>query len=162
RVQLGWTLTLPPPEARSNDSILFVGMNPGSTVEVQGLKAAGAKVTTVQDSAEPDQVKGPDGQTYDVSTKDGALAFAGTLGMDPEVAERVGIAIFNGWTDAHDEIAGIAAVWAGAERGETIPSRLVLSGHSVGQGVWGEENGTLTLDSVADLAAAMPKAARSI
>jgi hypothetical protein len=162
RIEPGWTLSIPEGAVRSNDGILYVGMNPGSQIESKALRATRAKVTAIHDAAEPDQVKGSDGQVYDLSSKEGAIAFAETFGLSPEQTERVAVSIFNGWDDARDEIGSIAQVWAAAERGETIPSRLVLSGHSVGQGVWGDENGTLTLDALADLALAMPKAARSV
>lgn len=180
-IGIGWTLTIPgagtatqtpaaqTPQAqtpaagsKSNDSILYVGMNPNSTYEDRALKATGAKVTAIHDAAVPDHVKGPDGTTYDLSTQEGAAAFAATFKLSEEQTAEVANAIYSAYDDARDEIGQIAQVWAAAERGEPMPSRLVLSGHSVGQGVWGEENGTLTLDSLGRLADVMPEAARQV
>src|SRR4029078_12797206 len=102
------------------------------------------------------------GEVYDLSTPEGALAFTGTLGLEPEQSEAIARVLWEAPEAARDELGQIARAFAPAEKGETIPSRLVLSGHSVGNGVWGDENGTLTLDSLSDLAATTTKAARSI
>ena len=64
--------------------------------------------------------------------------------------------------DAKDELAQLTKTWAKGERGEEIPSRLVLSGHSVGDGVWGDHNGEIYRRDIADLAKAMPRAAAQV
>jgi LysM repeat protein len=169
-IQIGWTLTVPGAsepettggEPRPNDDILYVGMNPGSTYEARALRATGAKVTAIHDAPEPDRARAAGGQTYDLATPEGASAFAATFGLPPEQTERVAHVIHTAFDDARDELGRIAEAWAPAERGGSIPSRLVLSGHSVGRGVWGDENGTLTLDAVGRLAEAMPEAARRV
>ena len=64
-----------------------------------------------------------------------------------------------------DEIAYLALAWVKGERGEPVPSRLVVSGHSSGADVWDENpdgHGTLELDLVRKLAALMPRAAAQI
>ncbi|HEX8832636.1 MAG TPA: hypothetical protein VF719_00475, partial [Abditibacteriaceae bacterium] len=49
-----------------------------------------------------------------------------------------------------------------AEKGGVIPSRLVLAGHSNGDGVWGDDNGSLRLGPLRLLAQSMPHAARQV
>jgi hypothetical protein len=56
-------------------------------------------------------------------------------------------------------------VWSEAEKGGSVPSRLVLSGHCYGDSIWdgGDENlGALPFDNLRALAAAMPRAAAHI
>ena len=59
-------------------------------------------------------------------------------------------------------MAQIAQVWAKGEKGESIPSRMVVSGHHVGSAVWGDGNGRLSWDALGDLAKAMPNAASQV
>src|SRR5262249_36707933 len=66
--------------------------------------------------------------------------------------------------NTRDELARIAEIWARAEHGESIPTRLVLSGHGYAGGdlVYGATNGELTFASVRALGRALPKAAAAI
>src|SRR5690606_16835366 len=64
--------------------------------------------------------------------------------------------------NARDELGQIAVAWLRAEKGGIIPSRLVLAGHSNGDGVWGDNNGSLRLGPLRLLAQAMPRAARQV
>ena len=160
-LQAGWQLDIPQERAASDD-ILFVGMNPNASAEIDALRAKGARVVAVTNSEEGSDRVRASGVVFDLSTPEGALAFARTLGLPPEQTANVARALIEAFPDARDELGQIAAVWAGAARGETIPVRLLLSGHSVGTGVWGEENGTLTLDALGALAEALPEAARLI
>jgi hypothetical protein len=137
-------------------------MNPGAGTEIRALQKTGAKVVAVQDSSEGADKLRVGGVVLDLSTPEGALAFTRTFGLSPEQTAAVAKVIVEALADARDELGRIAEVWAAAERGEPIPSRLLLSGHSVGTGVWGDENGTLTLDAIEALAMAMPTAARAI
>jgi hypothetical protein len=56
----------------------------------------------------------------------------------------------------------LARVWAGGEKGGKVPSRVVLSGHSVGSSLWGDDNGSVSYKDVQALAKAMPKAAGQV
>lgn len=163
-LQAGWQLAIPH-DARAlgaTDDVLFVGMNPNASAEVAALRSRGARVVPVIDSSEGADRLRVGGVVHDLATPEGALAFARTLGLPPEQTSNVARALIEAFPDARDELGGIAQVWARAARGEPIPSRLLLSGHSVGTGVWGEENGTLTLDALAALAEAIPEAARLV
>ncbi|MBL8918869.1 MAG: LysM peptidoglycan-binding domain-containing protein [Myxococcaceae bacterium] len=181
-IQVGWSLSIPTggttpsqPSAptqpqgwapRSNDNVLLVGMNATSQHEVDQLKARGTNVTYVKDTKENDKITTRDATgtsvTHDLSTEAGARSFALTLGLPAEQTAKIASAIHGAGSDARDELAQVAQVWAKAEQGGQVPSRMVLSGHNVGSGVWGDDNGRMSFDSLAQLADAMPKAARSV
>ncbi|MDC3958314.1 LysM peptidoglycan-binding domain-containing protein [Polyangium jinanense] len=160
-VRIGWGLEIPT-EGGPNDRILFVGMNPGAVVEHRALASTGVDVVPVLDSPEGDDRLRVAGVVHDLSTEEGALGFARTLSMSPDQTAAIARVLIDAPPDARDELGRMAEVWAEAEKGRSIPARLVLSGHSVGAGVWGDENGTLTLDAIGELATAMPRAARAI
>lgn len=182
-IQVGWTLTIPngrTPQApqtpatpepaqgwapKSNNDIVMVGMNESAKYEAQQLRGRGANVTLISDAKVNDTITTRSGgvsTTHDLSTTEGATAFALTLGLPAEQTAKIADAIHGASTDARDELAQLAQVWAGAERGGQIPSRLMLSGHNVGSGVWGDDNGMLRFDTIGKLAEAMPRAARSV
>jgi murein DD-endopeptidase MepM/ murein hydrolase activator NlpD len=181
-IQVGWKLNLPggstpstqpntPPPAqgwqpRTNNDVLLVGMNESSAHEVQNLRGRGVNVTHVKDTATNDAITTRDaaGRTtsHDLATTEGARSFALTLGLPAEQTAKIADVIQGAGDDARDEMAQIAQVWAGAEKGGQIPSRLMLSGHNVGSGTWGDDNGMLRFDQLSKLAEAMPRAARSV
>ncbi|WNG45995.1 hypothetical protein F0U60_19170 [Archangium minus] len=155
-----------------NDDILVLGMNPHTQAEAEALQKSNpkARVTTLQDTPRDDQVRalGSDGamRVHDLRTDAGIQTFVATLGLPLTQGRQVSVAIASAGADARDELAQLAQVWARAEKGGVIPSRLVLSGHSGGMSLWGEEggfkNGVLSRQSLALLAAAMPKAAARV
>ncbi len=146
---------------KSNDKVLFVAMNNSdahrSTLESDALKARGTNVTVIKDAAKDDTVG-----AHDLSTPAGATAFALTLGLPAEQTKKIADVLANAGPDSRDELGQIAQQWAVAERGGQAPSRLVLSGHHVGYGVYGENNGKLDWPTVGALAAAMPRGAQSV
>lgn len=190
-LQVGWNLTIPAggrtqpggtttpttPQTntqgwapRSNDKVLFVAVNNSdahrSTLESDALRNRGTDISVIQDSRVADQITTRDANgrstTHDLTQEQGRMNFALTLGLPADQTRRIADVIGRAGPDAKDEMAAIAQEWAKAERGGQIPSRLVLSGHHVGSGVYGENNGRLDWPVVADLAAAMPRAARSV
>ncbi|HLL03559.1 MAG TPA: hypothetical protein VK539_23445 [Myxococcaceae bacterium] len=150
-----------------NDHIIILGMNKHTPTEATALKNANPKiqVTTIQDTFQNDTVK-VQATLYDLSTSDGLNKFMAPLGLPAPQSARVKTAISGAGDDARDEIAQLALAWSKAEKGGTIPARFVLSGHSFGESIWGGDesfmNGTLTRKSLAQLAAAMPKAAAQV
>ena len=185
-LQAGWNLTIPaggrtptgPQEPatqgqtwapRSNDNVLFVAVNNSaahkSTHESDTLRARGVNTTVVQDAAVADTITtrtNGRATTHDLTKPADRMAFALTLGLPAAQTQQIADVIGRAGPDAKDEIAAIAQEWAKAERGGQIPSRLVMSGHHVGGGVYGENNGQLDWPIVGDLAKAMPRAARSV
>ena len=155
---------------KSNDQVLFVAMNNSdahrSTFESDTMKARGTDVKVIKDAAKDDTITTKDARgvatTHDLTTAEGSMAFALTLGLPAEQTKKVADVLLNAGSDARDELAQIAQSWAQAERGGQSPSRLVLSGHHVGYGVYGENNGHLDWPTVGKLAEAMPKGARTV
>jgi hypothetical protein len=177
--------------AGGNDDILYVGMNPLAPQEVDSVrKVSKGTITPVYSAKEQGtitiQVAGKP-LVCDLRTKTGLDAFIRSLKLPPEQSAKIA-AIFERFNktgmegivrhgggpvglnfhgrgntaDALDELAQIAQVWAKAEHGGTIPSRMVLSGHGAGEGIFGEGNATLTLEMLGALAEAMPKAAGQV
>jgi|APLak6261679142_1056127.scaffolds.fasta_scaffold00102_27 hypothetical protein len=146
---------------KSNDKVLFVAMNNSdahrSTLESDALKARGTNVTVIKDAAKDDTINGAD-----LSKPEGAMAFALSLGLPGEQTKKIADVLVNAGPDARDELAQIAQQWAVAEKGGQAPSRLVLSGHHVGYGVYGENNGKLDWPTVGALAEAMPRGAKTV
>jgi hypothetical protein len=161
-------LQAPPPAPRSNDNVLFVGMNPptresaGAPHEINNLRQKGVNVTAVTDSAVGDDKIKVGNTVHDLTTAAGRTGFVRTLNLPEEQSRKVADAIGRAGPDAKDEMAGIAQTWAKAERGEMIPSRLVLSGHNVGSGPWGDGNGQIKWENLKELSQAMPKAAGQV
>lgn len=152
----------PKPTPPANDDITFVGMNPQGQREAQRLARSGKKVKFIGNSKTPDTVE-RNGKTYDLRTRQGIDDFTRTFGLPEEQRRKVADAIEKAGLGARDEIAQLAEQWAIAERGGTIPSRLVISGHSGGLGgIWGDDNGTISMDAFRALTAAMPRAAGQI
>jgi hypothetical protein len=181
-IQVGWRLTLPggqapttptgptPPAAgwqpRTNNNVVLFGVNEGASHEASFLRGRGNNVTLVKDGAVNDQITTRDANgttvTHKLDTPEGARSFALTLGLPAEQTAKVAEVIQHAGHDIRDEMAQLAQVWAQAERGGQMPSRMVLSGHSTGRSVWGDGNGSLEFQTLAKLADAMPRAARSV
>jgi len=141
-----------PGAPRGDGRILFVGMNGGDQKEAPVLGSA-----AILAKHEPSVTEG--GRTYDLGDPAEAKRYFQALGLPPAQAERVASIVSS--SDAKGELASIARAWAPAETGRgDIPARLVLSGHSGGETVYGEhEHRHLKLRDVRELARQMPKAA---
>ncbi len=181
-LQVGWRLALPNGAApgqpaapatpaagwqpRSNNNVVLLGMNEGAAHEAAFLKQRGNTVTLLKDGVVNDQITTRDAagttRTHALDTPEGARSFALTLGLPADQTAKIADVIHGAGHDTRDELAQLAQVWAQAERGGQMPSRMVLSGHSTGRSVWGDGNGSLDFGTLGKLADAMPKAARSV
>lgn len=151
-------------DAAKNDRILYVGMNEDSGArEAAALRATGATVSAVHASDAGVVTLG--GRSFDVSDEQGVQAFTGALAaayaLGPEQTSAIGQALRSQYPSARDELAKIALAWAPGEAGGAIPSRLVLSGHHIGDS-FGGASSHLATDAVRALAEAMPSAANQI
>jgi hypothetical protein len=151
-----------PAAPRPNDDILHLGMGQFASDEVRHLRGSGARVTAVQDSSAGDDRVRVGGQTHDLATAAGVEGFVATLGLPAEQQAKVAEAIESAGPDARDELASLARVWAKGELGGSVPSRVVISGHHVGDSIWGDTNGELRWESLKKLADAMPRAAGQV
>jgi hypothetical protein len=100
--------------------------------------------------------------TFDLRNARGISEFVSTLGLPPKAAAGTRRAFEICEKEARDELAGLAQVWARGEKGAKIPSRIVLAGHSNGDGVWGDDNGSLRLGPLLELSRALPHATSQI
>jgi hypothetical protein len=158
-----------------NNDILFIGLNAEAKIEVAALKKNINKNSEVffvhQADTGKDTFKDTDGTIYDLNNETDINNFVEKLNLDHlkanEVVEfiknPVKNSIFGGLANnIKDELAQIIKIWAESEKGGNVPSRLILSGHSVGDGITGESNGTLSINLIQNLAKLFPKAATSI
>ncbi|MBN9166014.1 MAG: hypothetical protein J0I07_34010, partial [Myxococcales bacterium] len=151
----------PPP----NDEILHIGMNRSSAPAEEAKLSKLAKVTELAHS-ERAAVISVDGKSYELAKPEGQGAFVGLLharGMSEMQAQLVVAAIAQTNPTGADEMAHLALLWAQGEAGGTVPSRIVLSGHSSGTTIWdGKGDGELAFADVQRLAWVMPRAAAQI
>jgi hypothetical protein len=158
-----------------NDRILYVGMNSAvaggvaqNVREERNLGTFGVEtIAHGEDSAGvgADHIR-VNGHVYDLTTSAGRDGFVATLGLPEAQAKKIAAALAgtSEYSGGPDELAAITQVWARAELGGTIPSRLVLSGHSHGLTVYdgSSKDGDLSFRSIQMLADAMPRAAAQV
>ena len=144
-----------------NDRVVYLGMNIDATRSATRQMSRSAKVTVITDDGPQDRVRNGN-KLYDLSQKNGINAFAQSLGLDKTAEAGVVRALVMCEKEAKDELGELAKVWAAGEKGAKIPSRLVLAGHSNGDGVWGDNNGSLRLGPLLELSRALPNATAQI
>jgi hypothetical protein len=140
--------------AALNDRVLYLGMNE-SSVPAES-RALGANAIILRGSS-----------TNELSTPRAVRDFVQTLaaqkGLTLPQCEKLERVLLGEVASGRDELAKMAAVWATAEGGAAVPSRLVLSGHSSYGMLWGDHDvGTIRLEAVRDLGKIFPKAAAQI
>lgn len=157
------------PQRSENNDIVLLGMgtetrtSAGAKHEIKELrKTARGEVIGITDSKVGNDKIRVSGQTYDLATPEGRAGFTDTLGLPPEQSQKIADAIGNVGEDGKDEFAQLAQVWARGEQGESIPSRMILSGHHVGSAIWGDNNGRISWDNLKELSDAMPNAANQV
>ncbi|MHC4829097.1 MAG: peptidoglycan-binding domain-containing protein [Planctomycetota bacterium] len=161
RTMLALDSTMP---ATRND-IVFLGMGDHAIYEVRDLEKRSDIVGITDNPAGDDQVTLTiDGaeQTFDLTTDAGIDAFVATLGVTGARAAEIGGLIRSAGSDTRDETALLVKAFHEAESGERTIERLVLSGHSVGTGVWGDHNGMFRLSLLEDVMTAFPTAAAQV
>ncbi len=152
-----------PPSSPSNDAVLYVAMDEANPLEEARLRAKGVVVTTIR--ARNGHVVHYAGTHYELATRPGIVRFVDALANDHGLRSKTARAIVDILASQHenvrDELAGIAIVWARAEAGAAIPSRLVLSGCAA-DGAMHSDDGELAFSAVAGLAAVLPRAAKQV
>ncbi len=153
---------------RKND-VLFVGMNKFAQQEANAISKNGTKVDLIKDAPKDDTItvgKGKSAVTYDLKTDAGRQDFVKTLGLPAAQGAKIADVLKRAESDTRDEFAQLAKAWAVGEKGGDVPGRLVLSGHSGGSGIYGDEdgftNGAFNRELLTDLAKAMPRAAGQV
>jgi len=144
----------------SDDGILYIGFNTESEKkEIEALGKTGRVRALVETSGEDDVII--QGTRYRLSDPAQREAFVATLKLDPRTSAAVLAALGAASSGSREKLAQIAVLFAEAENGKPIPSRLVISGHSGGLDVYGGR-GSLALVDLQRLARAMPRAAGCI
>lgn len=145
-------------------SAVFLGMGVGAKDEAKYL-AGRTGTTSITDTVKDDQVTlkvGGQTKTYDLTKQEGCDAYVRDIGLTGAKASEVSKIIHDAGDDARDETAQLAKVFKEAQEGKRNIERMVISGHSVGSGVWGDENGYFELSTLGDLAKAFPAASRQV
>jgi hypothetical protein len=156
------TVTTQPTTQARNRSIVYVGMNPGSSYELQELRSKlGASSITAVTPGTQDKAT-VRGVQYDLATDEGRMGFANALGLPQDRARALAEVLETTGDNARDEIAQLAKIFREVDRGERSIERIVLSGHSVGTSVWGDNNGSLYFSKLGDLALVFPRAAGQV
>ena len=144
-----------------NDRVVYLGMNADATSTAVRQMRRHAEVSVISNVGPQDQVR-VGGKLYDLRGKAGIAAFSQSLGLPAKNTAGVRRALQMGEPGAKDELGDLAVIWAGGEKGAQMPSRLVLAGHSNGDGVWGDGNGSLRLGPLLELSRALPHATAQI
>jgi hypothetical protein len=150
-------------EPRSNDAIIFLGLNPTAPHEAQALRGLGNHVTLITGGKVQDTVYlGP--QAFDLSDDTRIEPFLAKLGLSPDRLDLAATALRGGGKSIKDELAQLAIAWARAEHAPAIPGRMVISGEHVGGGMfWGKGAlGILRIADVGALARAFPRVANAV
>jgi len=144
-------------------NIVYVGMNEGAKHEVEGLRArvGNAGVKFIESAKEQDTIVHGNVK-HDLSTEEGRTAFVAALGLTGDRAAALESLLEDQGTMGRDELAQLSVVFDQAERGERYIERIVFSGHSVGSGVWGDSNGSLSWTTVGKLSMVFPQAAGQV
>ena len=169
-----------PRSTRANDGVIYLGMNSTGGQNANEAKTLaqsvrrGTEVDVVGHGendawlgADQVRVKGPGGTSTvaDLDTPEGVQTFVSSLKLSPERSAAVADVLTGAIEGSRDELAGLATILARGERGEPMPARLVISGHSTGPSIYdGNDNklGEMRLDSVKSLARALPGGASKI
>lgn len=142
-----------------DNGILFIGFNMESEAnEAKALGRDGVRVRTLPPAETSATIAG---KKYDLKNDEGIRSLVASLNLDPRQAPEVEEVIRRATLDQRGKTAQLASVFAEAEHGKPIPSRLVISAHSGGVEFYGS-NGHLRPDSIRDLARAMPRAGACI
>lgn len=148
----------------NKNGIVFMGLNEYAVHEGRALNAAnrnnGGAITALPQE-EQDHLKHK-GVVYDLSTEAGAASYVATLGLPDHLAMNAAQFLFDAGVDSRDELAQLVRILSEAEMGERHIERIVLSGHSIGSGLFGYDNGSIPFSSIDKLMKMFPKAASQI
>lgn len=144
--------------------IVFLGLNPLARDEARALAHANADrggVFAILDAPEPGLLQHELG-AWDLKLPSGIDVFLQALALDP--ARTAGLRELLGslHDDIRDELGSLILVYHEAEEGLRSMDRVVLSGHSVGHVLWGDDNGILEFEVLVELARLFPLAAAQV
>ena len=144
--------------------IVHVGLNKYAADEARTLNRANRDrggAVGIRNQRTQDQYKWQ-GVTYDLDKIEDCAKFVSTLGLKSQTAVYAAQWIADGGGEAKDEMAQMVRVWSEAELGIRKMERVVLSGHSVGSSIWGDDNGSISFDTIIELSGIFPKAVAQV
>ncbi len=145
--------------------IVHVGMNGYAHDEARHLNRlnadAGGAVGIRQRGEEQDVIT-YGGAKHDLTTEEGCARYVANLGLPDQMAVDAAQFLLTAGRDSRDELAQLIRVYGEAEMGERRIDRMVLSGHSVGSQIWGDDNGSISFDKFAELSKIFPNAAAQV
>ncbi len=140
-VHLGTTTNAKRESIALQSKTAFYGVSDGTTSRERVWDKNGAEMTLDSDAEVKKYI-----ETFDMSS-------AQTNTIEKIITASIG----SGWR----ELCELTRIWSQAEKGNVIPKRLILSGHSLGSSIWGD-GGSIDFSVIAALTQAMPKAAAQI
>jgi hypothetical protein len=147
---------------RRIEAILYVGMGDHRDSEAAALRqaAGAAAVTSIVPSPVEDTVEW-DGRRLELGIADDRAALVAALDLDGGAAARARDLLER--AEARDVVAGLLLAYRAAERGGRRLERVVVSGHSGGEGVYAESRrAVLRFEELVELARLFPVAAAQV
>lgn len=148
----------------NKNGIVYLGMNGHAADEAKklnGLNAGSGGAVAALPQKEQDKLT-TGGKTFDLTTEAGAARFVATLGLPNQLAVQAAEFLLGAGSGARDELAQLIRILSEAEMGARQIDRMVLSGHSVGSMIWGDDNGEIGFGELKDLFDLFPKAAAQV
>lgn len=144
-------------------SIVHIGMGDHAAYEAGELnKAAPEGVKSIRQRGDAQDTAKVGGETVDLTTQEGAEKLVESIGVPAAKAKDLVDILMQTGASAKDEVAQILIVFQQAETGDRQMTRLVLSGHSVGDSIWGDSNGDLEFKILQRICDAFPGAAGQV
>ena len=144
--------------------IVHVGMNKYASAEARHLNRLNRDdggAVGIRDTGEQDKLAWA-GKKFDFTQLEDCAKFVATLGLPDQKAVTAAEFIHAGGEHGRDELGQMIRVWSEAELGARRMDRVVLSGHSVGSTIWGDDNGEITFAEIIELSGLFPKAANGV
>lgn len=145
------------------NELVFVGMGVGGHHEVVDLRSRNrVRILEISNSRDGQDRLRHDGKLYDLRGLKGIQDYLDAIGAGSKAAALAPILRDDSAAKARDEVALLIKAFLEAERGERVVERLVFSGHSLGSGVWGDDNGTFRTLTLKKIAQVLPLAASQV
>jgi hypothetical protein len=144
--------------------IVHVGMNKYASAEsahLNRLNRDDGGAVGIRDQKDQDQLSWG-GKKYDFTSLEDCAHFVATLGLPDQTAVSASEFLHAGGQHSRDELGQMIRVWSEAELGARRMERVVLSGHSVGSQIWGDDNGEISFETIIELSGLFPKAAAGV
>ena len=148
----------------NKNGIVFMGMNGHAADEAKRLNKANAgQGGAVSALPQKDQDHLRVGlKSHDLSTEAGAAHYIASLGLPHQLAVQSAEFLLRAGDGARDELGQLIRILSEAEMGARQIDRMVLSGHSVGSMIWGDDNGEVSFKELDELFELFPKAAAQV